>query len=274
MSNENVDRVFGLGVARAFGGAIIFSLPMLMTMEMWWLGFYMTYWKLALLLFITIPLLIGLSYYVGFRETFQLKEDALDALVAYAVGFIAAVPILYLFSVISPAMTAGEIIGKISLQAIPGSIGALMAQSQFGENKKQEEAQKENAGYAGEIFIMMVGALFLSFNLAPTEEMLLIAYKMNTWQLLGLVIFSILIMHSFVYAMEFKGHSTPPEGISFWSVFARYTVVGYAVSLLISFYILWTFGRTDGMDLYRNISITIVLGFPAAVGAAAARLII
>jgi hypothetical protein len=33
------NRVFLVGLGRAFGGALIFSLPMLMTMEMWWLGF-------------------------------------------------------------------------------------------------------------------------------------------------------------------------------------------------------------------------------------------
>src|SRR5687767_3474728 len=33
------DRKFFRGLARAFGGAVLFSLPLLMTMEMWALGF-------------------------------------------------------------------------------------------------------------------------------------------------------------------------------------------------------------------------------------------
>jgi hypothetical protein len=70
---------FAIGIARAFGGALIFSLPMLMTMEMWWLGFSATNLKLILLLLLTIPLLIGLSHYMGFEETFGFKDDALDA---------------------------------------------------------------------------------------------------------------------------------------------------------------------------------------------------
>ena len=84
------NRVFLIGLGRAFGGALIFTLPMLMTMEMWWLGFSMQPWKLALLLLATIPLLIGLSHYMGFEETFGFKDDALDSFVALAVGFIAA----------------------------------------------------------------------------------------------------------------------------------------------------------------------------------------
>ena len=41
------------------------------------------------------------------------------------------------------------------------------------------------AGYGGQLFLMAAGALFLSFNVAPTEEMVLIAYMMSTWHLLA-----------------------------------------------------------------------------------------
>ena len=271
---EIADERFGLGLARAFGGAIVFSLPMLMTMEMWWLGFYMSSWRLALLLAVNIPLLIGLSHYIGFEDTFEFKDDALDAFVAYAVGFIAPVPILFLFGVIEPGMSADEIIGKISLQAVPGSIGAMLAQSELGGQPKDKEDRKRRAGYWGELFIMMVGALFLAFNLAPTEEMVLIAYMMTDWHILGLILFTLIVMHAFVYALEFKGQASIPEGTPFWSVFLRFTVVGYTIALLISLFILWMFGRLDGQSLYQIVTAVIVLGFPAAIGAAAARLIL
>ncbi|HEV2129601.1 MAG TPA: DUF2391 family protein, partial [Longimicrobiaceae bacterium] len=84
---RSANRRFAVGLARAFGGALIFSLPMLMTMEMWWLGFYMDRFRLALFMSLIIPLLVGLSYYAGFEETFSLKNDLVDAFVAYAVGF-------------------------------------------------------------------------------------------------------------------------------------------------------------------------------------------
>jgi uncharacterized membrane protein len=41
-----------------------------------------------------------------------------------------------------------------------------------------------------------------------------------------------------------------------------------------SLYILWTFGRMDGLGLELCLATTVVLAFPAAIGAAAARLVI
>jgi putative integral membrane protein (TIGR02587 family) len=268
------NRAFAIGLARAFAGALIFSLPILMTMEMWWLGFSIHGFKLVLLLLLTVPLLIGLSHYMGFEDTFGLKDDALDALVALAVGFVAGALTLSIFSVIEADMSAHEILGKISIQAVPGSIGAMFAQSELGVTDAAKERKKRHAGYGGEIFIMAAGALFLAFNVAPTEEMMLIAHQMSPWHSIALVLVSILIIHAFVYTLEFQGTASIPVGTSFWSVFLRFTIVGYAIALLMSSYMLWTFGRTDGLALHQTVSILIVLGFPSAVGAAAARLIL
>ncbi len=263
---------FAIGLARAFGGALIFSLPMLMTMEMWWLGFYMERLRLALFILLVIPLLVGLSYYAGFEETFSWRDDAVDAFVAYAVGFVASAVILLLLGILEPGMSLDEIIGKILLQAVPGSIGAMLAQSQLGGERKEEE--RPEPGYGGEIFLMAVGALFIAFNLAPTEEMVLIALKMTEWHAVALALVSLLIMHAFVYALEFRGQAAVPPDTPFWSVFLRFTVVGYAVALLISMYVLWSFGRLEGTAWEATVMAMIVLGFPAALGAAAARLIL
>jgi len=61
----DANRQFALSLLRAYGGAVLFAFPMLMTMEMWALGFYMTPVRLALLTVLAVPLLIGLSYYAG-----------------------------------------------------------------------------------------------------------------------------------------------------------------------------------------------------------------
>src|SRR3546814_1733572 len=80
-------------------------------------------------------------------------------------------------------------------------------------------------------------------------------------------------LHGFVYALEFHGGEGPrPEGVPWWSPFLRFTAPGYVLSLLISLYVLWTFGRVDDLGATQIVMVTVVLGFPAAVGAASARL--
>ena len=97
-------REFLTELARAFGGAILFALPILMTMEMWWLGTTLESWRVAALLSFAVPLLIVLSYYIGFRESFSFAEDAADAFVALAVGFVAAAASRLDFSLIEVRM--------------------------------------------------------------------------------------------------------------------------------------------------------------------------
>jgi putative integral membrane protein (TIGR02587 family) len=271
-AQRSADLTFAVGLARAFGGAILFSLPMLMTMEMWELGFYMGRLRLALLLLLTVPLLIGLSHYMGFEDTWGLLDDTVDAFVALAVGFGASAVVLTLFAVVKRDMSADELLGIIALQVVPGSIGAMFAQSQLGGEGKAKK--NRHAGYGGKLFIMAAGALFLSLNVAPTEEMVLIAHKMTVWHSVALLLASVAIMHAFVYAVEFHGQVSHRPQTPFWSEFIRFTMVGYAIVLLISLYILWTFGRTEGMATDELLTVIVVLGFPAAIGAAAARLIL
>jgi putative integral membrane protein (TIGR02587 family) len=271
-SNKNAD--FLVGLARAFGGAIIFSLPLQMTMEMWELGATMQPFRLAQFLIVALPLLVGLSHYLGFEETVDLLDDLVDTFVAYAVAFVTSALLLWLMAIIEPQMPLNEVIGMIAIQAVPGSIGALLAQSQFGSKRADDQRQKERAGYFGELFFMLVGALFLNLNLAPTEEMLLIAYKMSDWHILGLLALSLLVMHAFVYVVEFRGQAEIPAGRSQIGMFFRFTLVGYAIVLLVSLYLMWTFGRTDGVALREVLFHAVVLGFPGAIGAAAARLVL
>jgi len=266
-------RKFIVGMARAFGGALIFALPMLMTMEMWYLGFHMDRWRLALLLLLLLPLLVGLGHYIGFEATFGWRDDLRDALIAIAVGAATSALILLGFAVLAAAMSPSELLGKIAIQTVPASIGAMLARSELGA-RDEELGPRGEGGYGGALMLMAAGALFLGLNVAPTEEMVLIAYQMTRWHAVFLALLSLILMHGFVYAVEFRGQAALPPDTPFWSAFLRFTVVGYGLSLLISLYVLWTFGRTDGEAPAHIAMAMVVLGFPAAVGAAAARLIL
>ncbi len=278
--NQKSNQKFLIGLARAFGGAILFSFAILMTMEMWQLGFYIDRFRLALFIIAFMPVLFGLAYFDGFEDTNSLTEDAADTFVAYTVGFVASALVLFAFNIINFQMSFGEILGKVSIQAITAAVGALVAQSQLGSKNSDSESEDENEdknsprSYFGEILLMIIGVIFLTMSIAPTEEMILIAFRMTYWHAFALAIGTLIMMYAVVYAVKFRGQEKTPEGVSFVSIFVRYTVVGYAVVLLVCLYLLWTFGRTNGMSVDEIVKAAIVLGFPGALGASGSRLIL
>jgi putative integral membrane protein (TIGR02587 family) len=262
---------FGVDLAHDFGGALLFSFPLLMTMEMWWLGFYMDRLRLALFLALAFLMVLGISYFEGGEETFEM--EVLDALVACAAGYTVAAAMLLLFGIVKPGMSADEIIGKISLHAVPSTIGAILARRQLDVAETKKERRRRQ-GYGAKIFLMGVGAIFLAFQLAPTEEMVLIGHQMTGWHAAALAFVSLCVIQAFVCSIEAGERPGVFSADFFWGVFLRFTSVGYALALLISLYVLWTFGRLDGAAAAEVVMATLVLGFPAALGAAAARLIL
>ena len=267
---------YARGLARAFGGALLFAFPLLMTMEMWFLGFTLDPLRLILFVLLSLPLIYGLAYYSGFRSAQTFRDHLLDALSALFVGFVVAVGLLALFGVIGPGQPPDEIAGKIALQTVPGAMGATLARKQLAGRDGEaapdpiEEAD-HRAGYLSELFLMAAGALFVVLNVAPTEEMVLISYMMSPWQTLGLIVLSLGVLHAIVYTLGFAGqhpHERP------WLAFIHFTVPGYVLVLAVGLYVQWTFGHVEGHSLAPLLATTVVLAFPGAIGAGAARLLI
>jgi putative integral membrane protein (TIGR02587 family) len=275
----DVGRFFA-GIARGAAGALLFALPMLMTMEMWELGFYMDRTRLLILMALNVPLLIVLSDRVGFEKTATWRQAIRDASVAYCLGIIASCLILVAMGVVTSDQAPHEVIGMIAVQSVPASIGAMLGRSQLGGQSEHDDAdsddplQDRESSYAGELFLMAVGALFLSLNVAPTEEMILLSYKMTPWHALLIIVASLGLMHGFVYALSFRGSHDLAEGTPGWHAFVRFTVPGYVIAGLISAFCLWTFHRTDDVGTTQVLMMIIILSFPGAIGAAAARLIL
>ncbi|HEX2079113.1 MAG TPA: TIGR02587 family membrane protein [Longimicrobium sp.] len=276
-TGAELDRRFFVGLARAFGGAVFFSLPLLMTMEMWWLGFYAERTRLLLFMLVMVPVLVVLDHYSGFQPTTTWAEDVEDGMIAYGVGLVTSFVVLFLFGIIDFTQPLREVVGKVAIQSVPASLGAVLATSQLagdGQPEGPEEERKKEAGYWTEVFFMAAGALFLAFNVAPTEEMILISFVMTPWHGLALVVASLAMVHGFVYSSGFRGSPGVHGGASRGSLFLRYSVVGYTTALLVSAYVLWTFGRYEGGTFTSYLMMAVVLGLPASLGAAGARLIL
>lgn len=316
-SKQNPKKEFLIGLARAFAGAIIFSFSIIMTSEMWWLGFTMARHRLAIFILLSIPNLILLAYFIGYKKTVTFKDAAISAFVAMFVGYITAAVFLFTFGLVDFGMSWNEILGKVTVQGFTAAFGALFAQSQLGTRDKDKKKEKqddknsqdsgesesttssaENSGdnnseksdggqeseaerlipkesYFAKLFLMSVGAIFLAMNPAATIEMPLISYKMMDWQFVFLGFLTLILMHGFVYSFKFRGQNDRiPDNASSWSLFLRYTVVGYAIALGVSAFSLWAFGTLDGLSLEEIVKVTLVLGFPAGLGAAASRIIL
>lgn len=132
-------REFWIGLGRAFAGALIFAVPVLMTMEAWALGFHLHPLRLALLLAVTLPMLVLLHKYAGFRQTVMLGDRIADAFVAILVAAVAATAVLFIFGIVTVEMPLREVIGKIAVQVVPGSLGASLARAQLGPGSLEEE---------------------------------------------------------------------------------------------------------------------------------------
>jgi putative integral membrane protein (TIGR02587 family) len=269
----NANAHYARSVLRGAGGAIIFALPILMTMEMWYLGFTMERHRLLLLVLLLLPTLVLLSYHAGFEPTFSWRDDVVDAVVAYGIGFITSAAVLWLLGIVTGSTAWPNALGQITVQTVPASIGAMLARSLLTGEHADNDARPART-YGGTLFIMGVGALFLAFSVAPTDEVMVISLRLLPTSTILLVAASLLLMHAFVYAVEFRGQVARAEHTTALGEFVRHTLAGYGLALVISAYVLWTFGRADGLHGAALVRASVVLGFPAAIGAAAARLIL
>ncbi|MBB5741185.1 TIGR02587 family membrane protein [Brevundimonas aurantiaca] len=265
------ERAYLRDLGRAFGGALVFSIPLLMTMEMWEQGVAMDRGRLLAFIVAGLPLLYGLAYYAGFSDRRGLANDLMDTAVALAVGFLTAGVLLSLFGVVRWGDPPREALGRIALQAVPGAMGALLARRQLSGDADGGETQEDQASYVGELFLMAAGALFFALNVAPTEEMILIAYKAGALNVLGLMGVSILLLHLIVFRAGFAGQEEADRPAH---AFFHFTLPGYAIALGVSLFALFVFGRIEGHSLAGVVQAMAVLGFPAAIGAAAARLLV
>lgn len=273
-------RRFITGLGRGAAGALLFAVPMLMTMELWELGDHIERSRLLVMLLLNVPLLVILAHRIGFERTFTWGQALRDATIAFGLGIVISAVMLTIMGILKPDTTLNSVVGRIAIQSVPASIGALLGRSQLGGGTGQKDMDEgavpdhPSPSYSRELFLMGVGALFLNLNVAPTEEVILISYKMTPWHALAAIFISIAIMHAFVYAVSFRGTHEIPEGEPRWHAFFRYTLPGYVVAMLISLYVLWIFGRLDSTAETQILMSAIVLSFPGAIGAASARLIL
>ncbi|MDQ4077992.1 MAG: TIGR02587 family membrane protein, partial [Chloroflexota bacterium] len=121
----------------------------------------------------------------------------------------------------------------------------------------------------------VAGAVFLGISLAPTDEIPMLASGLHYGHLLAVIALSLLLTYLIVFESGFH----PPAGTHLnrgpFQHPVTETVFAYVISLLIALLALYLFGRVEwGEPPIFVLAQVLVLGFPAAVGGAAGRLVI
>lgn len=267
---------------RGIIGGLLFSLPMLYTMELWWAGFLSKPLRLLAYVIVGILILMLYNHFVGLHKNHNLLEEFLESMEELGLGLVVTAIILWLTGRILPEMSLNEISGKIIIEAVTVAIGISVGKAQLGQESDDSEencsAKNNNLKKENELFraisIAFCGAILIASNVAPTEEVVVIALEASALKILLILLLSIAITGSVLYHLNFKGAKQLVKHTgSNWDIIAS-TIIMYSVALIASGFMLWFFGRFDNLSLSGIISEIIVLGFPAALGASAGRLLI
>jgi putative integral membrane protein (TIGR02587 family) len=277
--------------ARGIAGGLLFSLPLIYTMEVWWAGFTSHPMRLFFYVVVTFTLLIGYNLFAGLRHDASLTEVVIDSVEEMGMGLLISSAMLLLLRRVTFDMTASEIVGKIVIEAMPVAIGVSVGTAQLGggdgkstdtgaggsnraKKKRGEKGEaKDLEHFGGQMVIALCGAVLFAANVAPTEEVVQLASEISSWNLLGVAVVSIALAALVLFYSDFTGAQrfAPTEGV-FAVVIG--TIITYAVALLSSAMILWFFGRFEGVAWITVIAETVVLGLAATLGASAGRLLL
>ena len=265
---------YGRGIA----GGLMFALPLLYTMEVWWAGFILHPVRILLYGIATFALLLLYNRFAGLRRDASLTEVAIDSVEEMGIGLILAALILWLTGRIDGDTDRLELLGKVVMEGMTVAIGVSVGTAQLGAPNAGEEGfageDDENASaYLPQLALALCGAVLFAANVAPTDEISVIAMESSPLKLLLISLFSILLGTLILHFAEFRGSGRYVQQENLTLV-TRGIVTTYAVSLLASFGLLWFLGKLDGEPWSLCLAQTVVLGVPAVLGASAGRLLL
>ncbi len=275
---------------RGITGGLLFGVPLLYTMEVWWLGQAAGPGRALLrlgLTFVPVFLLISSS---GFRRAPDLTrlDVVVDVVTVTGLGLFSAAAVLMMLQRITlgtPLATAAQM---VMIEAAPFAIGAAVATEVFARTSDQPP-RKGDASFSGharvpdrgargtvwDLGATAVGAVFIGLSIAPTDEVPMLTAAIEPPWLAVLVVASLLVTYAIVFAAGFSDEDRRRSQAGVLQRPMTETAVAYLLSLAVSALMLWFFGNVDaGTPLYTGIARTVVLSFPASIGGAAGRLVV
>ncbi len=262
--------------SRGVAGGLMFSLPLLYTMEVWQTGFLAGPLRLLIFCGATFVLLLGYNHHAGLHDDSGWAEVVIDSVEEMGIGLIVAVAVLFLIGRISTELNFSEVIGKIAVEAMTVAIGTSVGTAQLGleaDAQKSKSKKQDEVHIGSQLVIAACGATLFAANIAPTEEVVVIATSSSILQLFIFMFCSLLLAALILYYIDFSGSQQFVRHNGFASIVAG-TLASYAIALSIAAAVLWLFGRFDHVGLLTVVAETVVLGLVTTMGASAGRLLV
>lgn len=273
-------------VVRGFASGFLIGIPVVFTVDSWWLGDQTGPLDALVLVALAYALTLVAVYWIGFRRgKRQGWEYFADALEALAIAVFTLVIVFWSLGQIGSGQAISIIVGRIAVALAPVALGVAIANHLLARESSRSEPDKGDAMALRrgrkrsryqtliEIGASLAGALFLCMAIVPTDDLSAIATEVPLGNLPFVIGLSLAVSYCVVFAAGFTGEQKRRTSRGAFQDPVSETVIAYAAALIVSLAILHLFGRLDAdsgpLETYSK---TILLAFPASMAAAAGRL--
>lgn len=274
-------------IIRGASGGFLFGIPLLYTMEVWWIGSSVSMARVLMAIVLTFAIVFMLNRTAGFRKTntIQARDAAIDTIEALAIGIICTGLVLCLLQEINLETPLNEALGKLVYESMPFTLGVALANQFLSTKEGGEEAKEDTTRFQqqegtlnatlSDLGGTLIGAIIIAFNIAPTDEVPMLASAVHELGLLAIMVASLVISYAIVFAAGFANQQKRQQQKGLFQRPLSETVMSYLFSLLAAIAMLVFFDKLNGQDPWQVwLSHSILLGLPVTIGGAAGRLAI
>ncbi|MBW4594989.1 MAG: TIGR02587 family membrane protein [Brasilonema angustatum HA4187-MV1] len=277
-------------IIRGACGGFLFGIPLLYTMEVWWIGSLAKPSMIMLAIALMFLVVFLLNRTEGFRRSKRNSPpygSLTDTIEAMGIGLVCSALMLLLMQELTPETSMKEALGKIVFEGVPFTLGVALANQLLGDTRdadgqgrtgyqaSDESGRKPDELHAtfADIGATLIGATVIAFNIAPTDEIPMLAAAVTPPWLLAIIATSILISYGVVFQAGFSDQQKRRQQQGIFQTPFSETIMAYLVSLLAAAFMLWFFQKLTFSDPWTIwLEYTLLLGLPASIGGAAGRL--
>ena len=266
-------------------GGFLFGIPLLYTMEVWFIGSYIQPQFLLIVLIVITIVVFLLNQIEGFRpqESKTLLGAISETVETLAIGIVCATLMLIILGRIDFQTPLTEILGKIVFEGVPFSLGVTFSRSLLSGEPKNSPEQNEPLSHkhqkslwqdtSADFSAALIGALFIAFSIAPTDEITALSASASPLRLLVIIATSLVVSYGIVFASNITNYQQRLQQEGLFQTPQSETIVSYLISLLAGMLMLWFFQKVTLSDpWFIWLRYSIILAFPASIGGAAGRL--